>query len=150
MRAALALVVAVLVSPCSAAATQTVEKPAALVADGIPPVPAELAARTRPYMEFRTASFLGWHPKDRSLLVATRFANTNQVHRVARPGAAREQLTFEEDRILDASHAPVTGDVTVVQKDVGGDEFYQLYTLDRGRLSLLTDGKSRNEFGAWS
>jgi protease II len=150
MRAALAFVVAVLVSPCSAAATQTVEKPAALVADGIPPVPAELAARTRPYMEFRTASFLGWHPKDRSLLVATRFANTNQVHRVARPGAAREQLTFEEDRILDASHAPVTGDVTVVQKDVGGDEFYQLYTLDRGRLSLLTDGKSRNEFGAWS
>ena len=42
------------------------------------------------------------------------------------------------------------GDVTVIQKDVGGDEFYQLYRLDSGRLELLTDGKSRNEFGAWS
>ena len=133
-----------------AIAQQTIEKPAALVADGIPPVPAELAARTRPYMEFRTATFLGWHPKDRSLLVATRFGNTNQVHRVARPEAVREQLTFEEDRIASATHAPVTGDVTVVQKDVGGNEFFQLYTLDDGRLMLLTDGKSRNEFGAWS
>jgi dipeptidyl aminopeptidase/acylaminoacyl peptidase len=150
MRAVLALIVAVFVTPLAVAAADTVEKPAALVADGIPPVPAELAARTRPYMEFRTAAFLGWHPKDRSLLVATRFANTNQVHRVARPGGAREQLTFEEDRILDASHAPLSGDVTVVQKDVGGNEFYQLYTLAAGRLTLLTDGKSRNVFGAWS
>jgi dipeptidyl aminopeptidase/acylaminoacyl peptidase len=150
MRAVLALVVAVSVSPLFAAAAVIVEKPAALVADGIPPVAAELAARTRPYMEFRTAAFLGWHPKDRSLLVATRFANTNQVHRVARPGGAREQLTFEEDRIVGASHAPVTGDVTVVQKDVGGDEFFQLYTLAEGHLTLLTDGRSRNEFGAWS
>jgi dipeptidyl aminopeptidase/acylaminoacyl peptidase len=150
MRAVLALIVAVFVTPLAVAAADTVEKPAALVADGIPPVAAELAARTRPYMEFRIAAFLGWHPKDRSLLVATRFANTNQVHRVARPGGAREQLTFEEDRILDASHAPLSGDVTVVQKDVGGNEFYQLYTLAAGRLTLLTDGKSRNVFGAWS
>lgn len=127
-----------------------VEKPAALVADGMPAVPAELAERTRPYMEFRTAAFLGWHPQDRSLLVATRFGNTNQVHRVAQPGAARQQLTFEEDRIFAASHSPVTGDVTVVQKDVGGNEFFQLYALANGRLTLLTDGKSRNQFGAWS
>ena len=111
---------------------------------------AELAARTRPYMEFRTANFLGWHPTDHSMLIATRFANTNQVHRVARPDGARQQLTFEEDRIADASHAHGKGDVTVVMKDVGGDEFFQLYTLANGRLSLLTDGKSRNEFGAWS
>ena len=34
-----------------------VEKPAALVADGIPAVPDALAAATRPYMEFRTAGF---------------------------------------------------------------------------------------------
>ncbi len=127
-----------------------VEKPAALTADGMPAVPAELAERTRPYMEFRTAEFLGWHPRDRSMLVATRFGNTNQVHRVAQPGGAREQLTFEEDRIIAASHAPVSGDVTVVQKDVGGNEFFQLYTLANGRLTLLTDGKSRNRLGAWS
>lgn len=134
----------------SAGMAAIVEKPAALTADGMPAVPVELAERTRPYMEFRTAAFLGWHPRDRSMLVATRFGNTNQVHRVAQPGGAREQLTFEEDRIIAASHAPVSGDVTVVQKDVGGNEFYQLYTLANGRLTLLTDGKSRNRLGAWS
>ena len=150
MRAVLALVAASFVSPLAGAASDTVEKLAALVADGIPPVPAEVAARTRPYMEFRAAVFLGWHPKDRSLLVATRFGNTNQVHRVVRPGGAREQLTFEQDRIVYASHAPASGDVTLVQKDVGGSEFYQLYALARGTLTLLTDGKSRNVFGAWS
>lgn len=150
MRKTHALLFLLTSSLAAAHAAEFVDKPAALVADGLPPVPAELASLTRPYMEFRTATFLGWHPTDRSLLVATRFGNTNQVHRVARPGAAREQLSFEEDRILDATHAPVTGDVTVVQKDVGGSEFYQLYTLRDGRLRLLTDGKSRNQFGAWS
>ena len=37
----------------------------------------------------------------------------------------------------------------VVSKDIGGGEFFQLYTLANGRLNLLTDGKSRNEFGSW-
>lgn len=149
MRAALPFVL-LLLPVFAANAAEVVEKPAALVADGIPPVPVELAVQTRPYMEYRTATFLGWQPKDHSLLIATRFANTNQVHRVAQPGGSRLQLTFEEDRIVGASYAPVTGDVTVVQKDVGGNEFFQLYTLADGRLTLLTDGKSRNEFGAWS
>jgi len=134
----------------SSAFAQTMEKPAALVADGIPEVPAELAARTRPYLEFRTASFLGWNPVDRSMLITTRFGNTNQVHRVARPGGAREQLSFEADRVRFASYAPKTGDVILVTKDVGGNEFYQLYRLEDGRLSLLTDGRSRNQPGTWS
>jgi hypothetical protein len=63
-----------------------VEKPAAIVADGIPPVPDELASRTRPYMEFRTASFQGWNPANKGLAITTRFGNVPQVHEVARPG----------------------------------------------------------------
>ena len=43
-----------------------------------------------------------------------------------------------------------SGDVLLVSMDRGGSEFYQLYTLKDGRLTLLTDGKSRNDFGAWS
>jgi dipeptidyl aminopeptidase/acylaminoacyl peptidase len=136
--------------PVAPVPAQTVERPAALVADALPEIPSELAALTRPYLEYRTATFLGWQPKDRSMLIATRFGNTSQVHRVARPDGARTQLSFEEEPIAGASAAPRTGDVTVIQKDVGGDEFYQLYRLDSGRLELLTDGKSRNEFGAWS
>ena len=129
-------------------ATEIVAKPAALVADGIPAVPAELADRTRPYMEFRTAGFAGWHPRDRSMLIATRFANTAQLHRVAAPMHYRQQLSFEPDP-LGGSWSPA-GDVLVASKDVGGNEFFQLYTLANGRLSLITDGRSRNNFGAWS
>ncbi|HYJ29525.1 MAG TPA: S9 family peptidase, partial [Allosphingosinicella sp.] len=125
-----------------------VAKPAALVADGIPPVPAELAERTRAYMEFRTAGFSGWHPRDRSMLISTRFANTAQLHRIAAPMNYRQQLSFEPDPV-GGGWSPA-GDVLVVQKDVGGNEFFQLYTLANGRLGLLTDGRSRNSLGAWS
>ncbi|HEX6252456.1 MAG TPA: prolyl oligopeptidase family serine peptidase [Gemmatimonadaceae bacterium] len=146
------LLVASLLLPAAtlAQATSTaVERPAALVADGIPPVPLELAERTRPYMEFRTASFAGWQPRDSSMLITTRFGNTNQIHRVARPMGAREQLSFEVERVS-GTWSP-TGDVLLATKDVGGNEFYQLYTLRDGRLSLITDGRSRNGFsGAWS
>jgi dipeptidyl aminopeptidase/acylaminoacyl peptidase len=131
-----------------AAAPPAVEKPAALTADGIPPVPAELAARTRPYMEYRTAGFSGWSPSDRSMLITTRFGNTAQLHRVAMPMGAREQLSFEAEPV-GGSWSPA-GDVLAVQKDVGGSEFFQLHTLQNGQLRLLTDGRSRNEMGAWS
>ncbi|MDQ3139230.1 MAG: prolyl oligopeptidase family serine peptidase, partial [Pseudomonadota bacterium] len=133
--------------PASALNAQ-VEKPAALVADGIPAVPAELAAKTRPYMEFRTAGFAGWHPADRSMLVSTRFGNTAQLHRVAAPMGMRKQISFEVEPV-GGSWSP-KGDILLVQKDIGGNEFFQIYTLKDGRLALLTDGKSRNGLGPWS
>ena len=127
-----------------------VEKPAALVADGIPAVPDSLADATRPYMEFRTATLQGWNPRSRSILITTRFGNTAQVHEVATPLGMRRQVTFEADTIAGASYARGRGDIMVVQKDVGGSEFWQLYTLENGRLKLFTDGKSRNSINAWS
>ena len=123
-------------------------KPAALVADGIPVVPDELPARTRPYLESRAAGIDGWDARDRSMIIGTRFANTVQLHRVAGPGMARTQITFEAEPV--SGHVSPDGAVTVVRKDTGGNEFFQLYRLDNGRLSLLTDGASRNEFGAFS
>jgi dipeptidyl aminopeptidase/acylaminoacyl peptidase len=134
----------------AAPALADVEKPTALVADGIPPVPDELADKTRPYMEFRSAGFRGWNPRTRGIAIVTRFGNVPQVHEVARPMAARRQVSFEPDTIAGASYSRGEGDVMVVQKDVGGSEFWQLYTLTSGRLNLLTDGKSRNSMNAWS
>ena len=148
------LAVTLLVLPLGAALAQSgaapaaVEKPAALSADGIPPVPAELAVRTRPYMEYRTAGFSGWNPRDRSMLITTRFGNTNQLHRVAAPMGDREQISFEAEPV-GGSWSPA-GDVLIASKDVGGSEFFQIYTLAAGRLALLTDGRSRNELNAWS
>lgn len=147
---ALAAPTAALGQAPEAPAADVVEPPAALTLDGFDPVPADLAARVRPYMEYRTASFSGWNPADRSMLVATRFANTTQTHRVASPGAARTQLTFEAEPVYGGSYSPENGDVLLVEKDVGGNEFYQIYRLEDGRLELLTDGTSRNGLGAWT
>lgn len=127
-----------------------IARPAALIADGMPDLDATIAAETRPYMENRGASFVGWHPKDKSMLIATRFGNTAQLHRVAMPMGARKQITFEAEPVGAGAWAPSRGDVLLVQKDVGGNEFYQIYALREGRLDLLTDGKSRNGFNAWS
>jgi dipeptidyl aminopeptidase/acylaminoacyl peptidase len=151
-RTALALILALapgsVLAQASDPAARVVEKPAALVADGIPPIPLSLATASRPYMEFRTAGFSSWNARDRSMLISTRFGNTAQVHRVANPMGAREQLSFEVEPV-GGSWSP-SGDVMVVSKDNGGDEFFQLYTLADGRLNLITDGTSRNSFGAWS
>jgi hypothetical protein len=136
---------AALASPTPAVAE--LPKPAALTVDGLPSVPDELAARTRPYMEYRTAAFGGWNASDRSMLIQTRFANTVQLHKVAAPLGMRRQISFEAEPVSGA-WSP-TADTLVVSKDQGGDEFFQLYALSSGRLQLLTDGKSRNEFGTW-
>lgn len=132
------------------AAQAAVAVPAAVVADGVPDIPEQTVHDTRTYLEFRSANFLGWNPADRSMLVKTRFGSTDQLFQVAAPGSARRQISFENEPTPFATHAPGGGDVLVVQKDTGGDEFYQLYRLDNGSLTLLTDGKSRNWFGSWS
>ena len=139
-------VAAIALAVASAAAAEA-PKPAALTADGVPPVPDELAAATRPYMEFRTAGFSGWNAADRSMLISTRFGNTSQLHSVAAPMGMRRQISFEAEPV--SGTLSPTGDQLLAVRDVGGGEFFQLFTLRDGRLTLLTDGKSRNNFGGW-
>ncbi len=135
------------------AAAPTITPHENLIVDGIPPIPTELAARVGRYTEFRAAPFLSWHPARREMLVATRFADTTQLHQVALPGGARKQLTFFPDRVASASFPPRAGiDSFVFSKDTGGDEFFQNYRYDlaSGAITRLTDGKSRNSLGVWS
>jgi dipeptidyl aminopeptidase/acylaminoacyl peptidase len=123
-----------------------------LVAEGIPPIPAELAERAGRYNESRGAELFDWHPTKREILIGTRFADTTQVHSVANPGGDRRQLTFFPDRVMGASYRPHTADYFVFTKDKGGNEFFQLFRYEpgSGRADLVTDGKSRNTGGAWS
>jgi len=124
-----------------------------LVVDGIPPIPARMAEGVNRYTEFRTATLAAWHPVRREILITTRFADTNQVHRVRTPGGARTQLTFFPDRVSSVSYEPVAGEFFVFGKDRGGDEFTQLYRDDvaSGTLTLLTDGgRSQNGAVRWS
>ncbi len=49
-----------------------VRKPAAIVAENIPPIPAGSAQATRRYLASRRARFASWHRANRSRLIATR------------------------------------------------------------------------------
>jgi dipeptidyl aminopeptidase/acylaminoacyl peptidase len=142
-------VLTALLTASAVPAFAAVDKPAAITADGVPAVPNELAAKSRPYMESRAAGFSGWNARDRSMLISTRFGNVNQLHSVASPMMMRKQVSFEVEP-MGGRWSP-TGDALVTVKDNGGDEFFQIYTLKDGRLQLLTaGGKSRNEFSGWS
>jgi dipeptidyl aminopeptidase/acylaminoacyl peptidase len=131
----------------------TASLPENLVAEGIPPIPASLAEEVRRYTEYRSAWLADWHPARGEMLIVTRFANTPQIHRVQRPGGARTQLTFLDEPITDASYEPRTGKYFVFTKDVGGNEFAQIYRYDlgSGRIARLTTGdKSQNGGIRWS
>ena len=123
-----------------------------LVVEGVPKIPASLAEEVGRYTEFRSAVFTSWHPTRHEMLISTRFGNTSQTHLVKGPGMARMQLTFYPDRVGGGRFDPKTGSSFVFSKDVGGNEFFQLYRHDfaDGKVTLLTDGKSRNTGARWS
>lgn len=119
-----------------------------LVFDGVPEVPAQIAERMSQYQNTRGATLLDWTPDAGSILITTRFGDTNQLHLVRQPAGAREQLTFFDEPVRFARFDPAgKGTRLVFMRDEGGGEFYQFYALDlsTGRTQLLTDGKSRNE-----
>ena len=119
--------------------------------EGVPSIPLSLVDQVRKYTEARGASVLDWHPTQRSMLVSTRFANSNQVHRVSAPGGSRYQLTFFNEPVNNAAFEPTTGKYFLFTKDVGGNEFGQIYRQDiaTGESILLTDG-GRTQNGGWS
>ena len=123
-----------------------------LIVEGVPAIPASLAATAERYSNFRGASIAGWHPERKEMLISTRFADVNEIHLVNMPGGDRSQLTFYPDPVNSARFNPAKGDFFVFMKDVGGGEFYQFYRYDTasGNATLLTDGKSRNLAMVWS
>lgn len=125
----------------------------ARISENVPDVPAELIERLDRYQNTRGAGFAGWLD-DGSILISTRFGETNQVHRVRAPMGMREQLTFYREPLSAVRPAPVKGaDGFVFGKDVGGSEFWQLhwYDLASREVTMLTDGKrSQNTSPLWS
>ena len=127
--------------------------PSSLVADGLPAVPRALVDEVGRYTEFRSAGYVDWHPVEHQLLIATRFGNTTQIHRVRMPGGDRTQLTFFPEPVTGALYEPTAGKYFLFTKDRGGDEFRQIYRADLGdgQITLLSDGgRSQNGNIVWS
>lgn len=122
--------------------------------ENIPAIPPELLEQLNRYQNTRGAGVAGW-TKDHCLLVSTRFAETAQAHRVCQPMGMREQLTFYPEPVGGLTTVPskATQDGFVFSKDVGGNEFSQLYWFDFAsrNTTMLTDGKrSQNNSALFS
>ena len=122
-----------------------------VVLEGVPEVPASLTASIDRFLEVRSAGFSDWTADGSAVYVTTRFGNVRQLHRVAGPGAYREQLTFFDEPIAGIDREP-NGDRLTFLMDEGGSEFTQIFLFDpaSGSTLRLTDGASRNRAVEWS
>jgi len=130
----------------------TVAVPEKMRVRHIPPIPVEATEDLLPYENLRSASFQGWHPKERRMLITTRFGETSQLHEVAFPLGARKQLTFYDERVFGGSYRPGHPSQIVFSFDEGGAENYQLFLLDRdsGEITRFSDGEHRYQGTLWS
>lgn len=131
--------------------------PAQMHTEHVPEIPDELSERVLQYMLARSAFFCGWNPNGQGMLISTRFGNTYQLHTVAGPGAARQQITFYPEPLYSARFRPAstTGEDRsgiLFSMDTGGAEYYQIYYTDlhTGLRQRLTDGESKNGSPLWS
>jgi dipeptidyl aminopeptidase/acylaminoacyl peptidase len=129
-----------------------VEERGNLVLDNVPSVDSPRAEKLDDYMNSRGASFVDWLP-DGGVLIATRFGDVEQLHRVAMPLGAREQLTFYREPVVTArSPQSAVAPGFVFLKDQGGNEFAQVYWYDTATraVRMVTDGKGLNGGLVWS
>ncbi len=137
--------VAVVASPALAQSAPVEKRTAGtLTLENVPATPAALRDELRRYQNSRSASFADWLD-DGSMLIVTRFGQTNQLHRVAAPGGARTQLTFFDEPVPGALARPGTNSF-LFTKDTGGDEYFQGYLAGlTGAEVAVTEPKTRNE-----
>lgn len=123
-----------------------VTKRGALTMENVPETPRDVRERLIQYSNTRSASFLGFLPVG-GALIATRFADTPQLHTVASPGADRRQITFFDDRITGARVRPGKSGEIMFTQDKGGDEYFQGFILDpkTGLSTAFTEAGTRNE-----
>jgi dipeptidyl aminopeptidase/acylaminoacyl peptidase len=147
----LLLLAAPLLTGSPAFAVTRVER-GTLTFENIPQATPEFVEKLAGYLDARQAMPLGWSPQGQ-LLIATRFADVDQLHLVEQPRGARRQLTFLHEPITEAAFSPDPArSAYVFLKDSGGNENAQLYYQHLGEpaAKLLTDGKSLNGAPVWS
>jgi dipeptidyl aminopeptidase/acylaminoacyl peptidase len=144
------LLVVIALASSVALADDVVTPNANLRADGIPPIPAALAAKVAPYTEFRPNTAVSWHPTKRELVVVRRAGNVAQLHRVGAPGAEPAQITEFAEPVRSGRYWSKAPETLVFARDTGGNEQQQLYRMapDSATPVLLTDASRKNEAGA--
>ncbi len=125
-----------------------------LVTEDVPESPPWLQERLSRYGEIRSATLKGFRANDPShgIFVTTRFGETNQLHRLERPGGARHQLTFFDEPVRSVAPSPTDPDLVLVSRDVGGSEQYQVWLLNTrdGAARQVSTGPGRATGHSWS
>jgi len=150
--AALCLAVGATAGAHAGTATAALPVPDSIRAEDVPSIPAERVEDLLPYENFRSAVIEDWHPKERRILMRTRFAESVQLHEVAMPMGARNQLTFYRDPATSGRYRPSDPEQLIYLLNEGGAENFQLFLLDRrtGRAKRLSDGTHRYVSPLWS
>ncbi len=123
-----------------------------LTVRGIPAIAQSMAQQLTPFNEFRPRKLLGWHPQQRTMLISTRGKGaTAQLHLLAKPMGAMEQITDFPDPVKHAQFHPKHGKYLVFAKDTGGNEAMQLFRLDLldRKVTQLSDPSEKHSLGPW-
>ncbi|NBX97031.1 MAG: S9 family peptidase, partial [Betaproteobacteria bacterium] len=124
-----------------------------LLVQGIPPIPASLAAQVDKYTDFRGHGFVTWHPTKPEMIVTHRAPGSSVTHlfRLAQPLGRLEPLTEGPDPVSSAHYEPKEGRFLIYARATGGNEVSQLYRLDlpSRQSTLLTNPDERHAFETW-
>lgn len=118
------------------------------ILENVPVAPPSIRESLARYQNARSASFGDWL-QGGSMIITTRFGNTNQLHAVSAPGADRSQITFYDEPVA-SPHVLPNGQI-LFSKDTGGDEWFQLFLRGQdGKTVQLTEPGTRNGSPTWS
>lgn len=127
--------------------------PRGIVTEGVPPVPETLRAELAPYLDLGGASFRGWHPERREVMLTSRIGDVTHLHLMAQPNGKRVGLTNGPTAVQNGWIQP-GGEHLLYSADHRGNENFQLYLRDidgpQTPTFRLTDGRSRNTDPVWS
>lgn len=138
MRGIAALLACLVAFPLGA--QEVLAPPPALTLDGVPPIPAEIAQKLKPYGEFRPHALMSWHPVKREMLVRRRLQATNQVHVLTEPLTTPQPLTDFPNAVGSAGYQPTHGRYFIFPMGEGGNEAFRLnrYDLESKKVVALS------------
>jgi len=145
------LVAGLALTGCASGPT-IVAPPAALLMNGVPPVPQDLAKRVGRYTEFRGVGLLDWRPDGGELLVTFLRGTRTQLHRAPAPGVPLVPVTAGAEPTRSGRYVPGNSKQLVIARDAGGNEVEQIFRLDLTTSveTLLTDTDRRHSAGPFT
>jgi dienelactone hydrolase len=125
--------------------------PSVLTRDGVAAPDPAVSAPLSHYLQWRSASFVDWL-WDGSMLIVTRFGDTEQIHRLRAPLGMREQLSYAPGGVASAAARPYASDAFAYLEPHHGGESSQLFLqrLADHTLTPLTDGSHRDGPPLWA